>query len=65
MLEYTGRIGCSALTDLVLKCFSDTVQLGYCDSDVSAYLLFLNMPIIQNRDVKYLHKQYRIYLQAF
>ena len=24
MLKYTGRIGCSALTDLVLKCFSDT-----------------------------------------
>ena len=24
MLGYTGRIGCSALTDLVLKCFSDT-----------------------------------------
>ena len=24
MLKYTGRIGCSTLTDLVLKCFSDT-----------------------------------------
>ena len=24
MLKYTGRIGFSALTDLVLKCFSDT-----------------------------------------
>ena len=24
MLKYTGRIGCSALTDLVLKCFSNT-----------------------------------------
>ena len=24
MLKDTGRIGCSALTDLVLKCFSDT-----------------------------------------
>ena len=24
MLKCTGRIGCSALTDLVLKCFSDT-----------------------------------------
>ena len=24
MLKYTGRVGCSALTDLVLKCFSDT-----------------------------------------
>ena len=24
MLKYTNRIGCSALTDLILKCFSDT-----------------------------------------
>ena len=24
MLKYTGRRGCSALSDLVLKCFSDT-----------------------------------------
>ena len=24
MLKYTGRIGCSALADVVLKCFSDT-----------------------------------------
>ena len=24
ILEYTGRIGCSALTDMGLKCFSDT-----------------------------------------
>ena len=24
MFKYTGRIGCSALTDFVLKCFSDT-----------------------------------------
>ena len=24
MLKYTGRIGCSGVTDLVLKCFSDT-----------------------------------------
>ena len=24
MLKYTDRIGCSALTDLNLKCFSDT-----------------------------------------
>ena len=24
MLKYTGRIGCSALTDLVIKCLSDT-----------------------------------------
>ena len=45
-----------------IKC---TVQLGYCDSDVTLYLLFWNMPIIQNRDVKYLYKRYRYYLQAF
>ena len=24
MFKYTGRIGCSAFTDLVLKCFSGT-----------------------------------------
>ena len=24
MLKYTGRIGCGALTDLVIKCFSNT-----------------------------------------
>ena len=29
-----------------------TVQLGYCDSDVNVCLLFWNMPIIQDRDVK-------------
>ena len=42
-----------------------TVQLGYCDSDVTVCLLFWNMPIIQNRDVKYLYKRYRYYLQPF
>ena len=39
MFKYTGRIGCSALTDLVLKCFSDTSAprrgggggVGWCD----------------------------------
>ena len=40
MFKYTGRIGCSALTDLVLKCFSDTSVprrgrwgggVGWCD----------------------------------
>ena len=35
-----------------------TVQLGYCDSDVTVCLLFWNMPIIQDRDVKYPYKQY-------
>ena len=34
----------------------DTVQLGYCDSYVTVCLLFWNMPIIQDRDVKYLYK---------
>ena len=42
-----------------------TVQLGYCDSDVTVCLLFWNMPIVQSRDVKYLYKRYRYYLQAF
>ena len=30
-----------------------TVPLGYCDSDVTVGLLFWNMPIIQDRDVKF------------
>ena len=32
MLKYTGRIGCSALTDLVLNCFSETSvpRFGVC-----------------------------------
>ena len=33
-----------------------TVQLGYCDSDVTVCLLFWNMPIIQDRDVKFPYK---------
>ena len=41
------------------------VQLGYCDSDVTVCLLFWNMPIIQDRDVKYPYKQYVSYLLAF
>ena len=40
-------------------------KLGYCDSDVTVCLLFWNMPIIQNRDVKYLYERYRCYVQAF
>ena len=43
----------------------DTVQLGYCDSDITICLLFWNMPIIQGRDVKFPYKQYIYYLQAF
>ena len=42
-----------------------TVQLGYCDSDVTVCLLFWNMPIIQDRDVEYPYKQYISYLLAF
>ena len=42
-----------------------TVQLGYCDSDITVCLLFWNMPIIQDRDVKYPYKQYISYLLAF
>ena len=42
-----------------------TVQLGYCDSDVTVCLLFWNMPIIQDRDVKFPYKRYAYYLQAF
>ena len=30
-----------------------TVQLGYCDSDVTVCLLFWNMPIVQDGDVKF------------
>ena len=42
----------------------DTVRLGYCDSDITVCLLFRNMPIIQDRDVKFPYKRYRYYLQA-
>ena len=42
-----------------------TVQLGYCDSDVTVCLLFWNMPIIQDRDVKFPYKRYAYYLQAY
>ena len=47
-----------------LKDIQLTVQLGYCDSDVTVCLLFRNMPIIQDRDVKFPYKQYRYYLQV-
>ena len=56
----------------IIHCFCETdftcvstVQLGYCDSDVTVYLLFWNMPIVQDRDVKFPYKRYRYYLQAF
>ena len=32
---------------------SITVQLGYCDSDVTVCLLFWIMPIVQDGDVKF------------
>ena len=56
---------CSLFSFIKLVNEFTTVQLGYCDSDVTVCLLFRNMPIIQNRDVKYLYKRYRYYLQAF
>ena len=31
----------------------NTVQFGYCDSDVTVCLLFWNMPILQDGDVKF------------
>ena len=59
------------ITSLLLTCFclhnqiqGGTVQLGYCDSDVTVCLLFWNMPIIRDRDVKCPYKRYRYYLQA-
>ena len=42
-----------------------TVQLGYCDSDVTVCLLFWNMPTMKDRGVKCPYKRYRYYLQAF
>ena len=39
-----------------------TVQLGYYDSYVTDCLLFWNMPIIQDRDVKFPYKRYTYYL---
>ena len=42
-----------------------TVQLGYCDSVVTVCLLLWNMPIIQDRDVKFPYKRYTYYLQAY
>ena len=40
-----------------------SVQLGYCDSDVTACLLFWNMPVVQDGGVKFPYKRY--YLQAY
>ena len=31
----------------------NTVQFGYCDSDLTVCLLFWNMPILQDGDVKF------------
>ena len=42
-----------------------TVQLGYCDSDVTVCLLFWNMSIIQDRDVKFPYKRYTYYSQVY
>ena len=46
------------LHELHCKDGAGTVQLGYCDSDVTVCLLFWNMPIIQDRDVKFPYKRY-------
>ena len=40
---------------------SCTVQLGYCDCDVTVCLLFWNMRIAQDRGVKFPYKRYRYY----
>ena len=48
-----------------IKSSNGTVQLGYCDSDVTVCLLFWNMLIIQDRDVKVPYKRYTYYLQAY
>ena len=34
-----------------------TVQLGYCDSDVTVCLLFWKTPIAQDRGVKFPYKR--------
>ena len=60
---YSGNLITEKLSSIIVIQY--TVQLGYCDSDVTVCLLFWNMPIIQDRDVKYPYKQYRYYLQAF
>ena len=52
-------------TQKAYKMSAGTVQLGYCDSDVTVCLLFWNMPIIQDRDVKFPYKRYTYYLQAY
>ena len=46
MLKYTGRIECSALTDLVLKCFSDTSVPRFLDHSVT--LLYIDISLIIN-----------------
>ena len=38
----------------IIRC---TVQLGYCDSDVTVCLLIWIMPIFQDRDVKFPYKR--------
>ena len=38
MLSYTGKIECSALTDLALKCFSDTSVPRILDHPVTLYI---------------------------
>ena len=59
-----GTINAINKSDTTVE-MNSTVQLGYCDSDVTVCLLFWNRPIIQDRDVKFPYKRYRYYLQAF
>ena len=49
----------------VVNTLSCTVQLGYCDSDVTVCLLFWTMPIVQDGGLKFPYKRYTDYLQAF
>ena len=47
MLKYTGRIGCSAFTDLVLKYFSDTSVPRFWITPL--YFIFINGSFIVAR----------------
>ena len=52
MLKYTGRIGRSALTDLVLKSFSDISVPRFLDHSVTLYIdlsLIINGSFIVTR----------------
>ena len=42
-----------------------TVQLGYCNSDVTVCLLFYIMPIVQNGEINFPCKGYTYYMETF